>query len=223
MELNDYRQYIDVEKCTLKDGGVTHEQEQIKLFLTALKTLDSVSPVMFELGSFEAFYCMLFNGYFKNVDGKMSVCVDAVPERLSTGIENAKNSGFKNIFFEEGRIGTLNTGMYSYGTQFDDLELSTNTLTVTELCKKYNVKKIDILHSDIQGAEVSVLQEVAEHQIAVEWFFINIHNDSVTRDFYGVEVYNKCKSILSNIGVEYYFDNPYQGGYGDGLIVAKKI
>ena len=67
MEIEDYRQYINTSACTFKDSGVTHEEEQIKLFLNALKTIDSTSPVMFELGSFEAFYCMLFNGYFKNI------------------------------------------------------------------------------------------------------------------------------------------------------------
>lgn len=94
------------------------------------------------------------------------------------------------------------------------------SISLENLFLKYNIEKLDILHTDIQGSEIFVLDEIVLKKLPIKWFFINIHDDPGTKDYFGRGIYESCKNALDSIGVTYLFDNRTLGGYGDGLIIA---
>jgi hypothetical protein len=77
-----------------------------------------------------------------------------------------------------------------------------------------NNKIIDVLHLDVQGSEVSVLQEMLDNNLfsRVRFIFCSLH-----------QTHEQCREILekSNRKINYIFDSASEGGLGDGLIVCE--
>lgn len=99
----------------------------------------------------------------------------------------------------------------------DSLKVKTNTLK--NYCKKNNIKSIDLMHMDVQGAELMVLQGAGS--------FIR-HIEAIWLEAEAVELYEKqplkseLESFLLGAGFEKYIDtvNEYAG---DMLFVRPKL
>ena len=89
-----------------------------------------------------------------------------------------------------------------------------NRTTVDELIGVLKLDRINMLHSDIQGAEVSMLRGAgnALRDRKIDWVFISTH---------GENIHQKCLQILRRFG---YFihaaHTPAESFTVDGLIVA---
>lgn len=201
-------------------GGAMHDQEleQTNIFYNILKTIKSSIPSMVELGSCEAYYSILFNKFFKN-NKKISVCVELIESFYELGIKNAINQECNNIEFIHASIGKINyPPIHS-----EEKEISKKTITLEEIYNKNKLDKLDILHIDIQGSELSVLEEVKEKNLKADNIFVNIHSDAITNGYYGKDIYRECQKILKELGfINFLFDDRSSGGLGDGLIVVSK-
>ena len=225
MNINEITNLLEIKNFNHGSGGALHEEAQVNIFLDVLKKINSESPKMFELGSYEAYYSIMFNKFFKNKNAK-NVCLEISKPNFDLGLKNCLNNECKNMHFEHAGIGYTN--LASYGgrpSEFQGHEISNRTLNIKYLFDTYDIDILDILHVDVQGSEGSVLEEIKKENLKIKYFFINIHDDDITNKFYGYSVYEKCKQVLDSFGVDYIYDNRTSGGYGDGLIVAenKKI
>jgi hypothetical protein len=220
MKINEITKNFNIINFDFADGGAFHEEGQIDIFLNVLEKVNSETPTMFELGSYEAFYSILFNKFFKNKN-KKNICLEICKSSLEVGRKNAISNDCKDIYFEYANIGIPNLAINNGKTQFNNLEVSNKNLTLKYLFNTYNIDILDILHVDIQGSEASLLEEIQKEKFKIKYYFINIHDDASTNNFYGYSVYDNCKQILNSFNVEYIYDNRIYGGYGDGLIVAK--
>jgi hypothetical protein len=220
MNINEIIQKFNITNFDFADGGAFHEEGQINIFLDVLEKIKTENPNMFELGSYEAFYSVLFNKFFKNKN-KKNICLEICKSSLETGRKNSINNECTDFYFEYAHIGVPNLAINNDKTQFNNLEISDEKLTLKHLFTKYNIDVLDVLHVDIQGSEASLLEEIQEEKFKIKYYFINIHDDPSTNNFYGYSVYDKCKQILNSFNVEYIYDNRIYGGYGDGLIVAE--
>jgi len=221
MTINDILKKFDIINFDFANGGASSEEMQINIFLNILENINSETPKMFELGSYEAFYSILFNKFFKNRN-KKNICLEICNSSLEIGRKNSINNECKEIYFEYANIGIPNMALQNNGkSQFSDLQISSENLTLKHLFSKYNIDLLDVLHVDIQGSEASLLEEVQKENFKIKYYFINIHDDATTNDFYGYSVYDKCKQILNYLNVNFIYDNRIYGGFGDGLIVAE--
>lgn len=220
MSINEITNLLNINNFNFAEGGVFHEEGQVNIFFDILKDINTESPKMFELGSYESFYSIVFNKFFKNKN-VTNVCLEICKSCLDIGVQNSTNNECKNMNFEYASVGETNLGIYNGTTQFKDLEISDKKLTVKYLFDFYKIDVLDVLHVDVQGSEGSVLEEIQKEKLKINYFFINIHDDNITNNFYGYSVYEKCKQILDTFDVDYIYDNRIYGGYGDGLIVAK--
>jgi len=166
-------------------------------FMEALKNIKTKIPLMIELGCAEAEYSKAFNDYF---EGKCrNVCLDIPPRQ----IETAKQ------YFPAGEMihGYVGAKVHVQENKEDDY--GAPKIDMKDLIGPDNM--VDILHMDIQGAEVQVSQELKEKNLYdfIDYLFLSFHQTQ--------------KDVMVNIP-EYFekiYNDPFSGGTGDGLLVAR--
>lgn len=172
------------------------EPIQAEYFIEALENIKSTAPFMIELGCAEAYYSKVFNDYFK---GKCkNICLDILPRQIEVAKKYCPNAEFIHGYVGEPvhRGEVKEDNFRAKRIYLDDL---------------INDKKLNILHMDIQGSETYVMQELQNSKCAnnIEYIFVSLH-----------ETYDEVKKYMPEY-FEYFYENPLEGGYGDGLIVAK--
>ena len=133
-----------------------HEPLEEFCFQEVLKKINSANPTMIELGSYWAHYSMWF---LREKLGAKSICVEPHESFLQIGQNNFLINGFE-------------------GTHIN-AEIGIHGLTVEEIFQSEGLKHLDILHCDIQGAELEMLAG-AERLLAskmVNYVFISTHSE----------------------------------------------
>jgi len=160
-----------------KNRGV-HEPQEERMFQEVLKVIPPGS-VIIELGAYWAFYSMWF---CQVVHGARAYMVEPVEENLVMGQRNfAANS-------LQGRFTRAYVGR-SPGTAPD----GTPAIAVDAFVGEQRLEHIAILHSDIQGFELEMLQG-AENTIKagkIWFFFISTHS---------AELHQACERFLREHG-----------------------
>jgi FkbM family methyltransferase len=210
----------DIKKNTKFQGGAQHEDFQTNMFVDALSQIKTNNPVMIELGSNDCFYSILFNKFFNGVENISNICIEVSSKLIDLGISNIQANNCNNFQFKHSRIGTLDQEYFDMISQSDPNlwgNLATQTTSLKELINEFKLKNISILHMDIQGSEIFILNELLDLDIDINYIFVSTHVDSA----FG-STHDKCLETLKSINFEILFSNPSEGGYGDGLIIAKK-
>jgi len=154
--------------------------------------ISNPSPTMMELGSYWAHYSMWF---LKAKTSGKSFCIEPQVPLLEIGKNNFKINNFEGTH--------LNS---SIGINQDNLE---------NIFLRHHLDKIDILHSDIQGAEVEMLHGAKSllRERKIEYFFISTHSENL---------HNQVIHMLQEFEYRIEISSPFDlhtTSY-DGLIVA---
>jgi FkbM family methyltransferase len=185
----------------LKGGQIQFEKEQEDLFKQCLQKITHKKPVMIELGCGPCEYSKLFYNFFKG--NCINIGVDVSEERLNLGKKNLPNCIFYYGFLGEPRE-----------EKFKNFSKKCNQIKLKDILNENTIKNISILHMDIQGSEVEVLENILRTKIfnKIQFLFVSLHNN-----------YQKCKKLIEdfNINTKYIFEHPTKGGWGDGLIVCE--
>jgi len=163
----------DMKEIFLINGGV-HEPAEEYLFSIVLNYIKD-GGTMIELGSNWAFYSIWFATKIKN---SKNYCIEPDNQLLECGIQNCK---YNNVFAD------FTCGFV--GQNDNDNNLCKNEINLYNFIKNKNIDYIDMLHSDIQGSEYSMLLEISElldHK-KIGFLFISTHSD---------EIHYKCIEFL---------------------------
>jgi hypothetical protein len=161
-----------------KNRGV-HEPQEERIFQEVLKTLPPGS-LMLELGSYWAFYSMWF---CRAVPQARAYMVEPMAENLEFGRKNFAANSLQGQFTQA--YAGRHSGVAADGTK---------TICVDDFVAQHEIGRVDILHSDIQGAELDMLQG-AEKTIQagqIGWFFVSTHSEEL---HFACERYLQAKSI----------------------------
>jgi|688.fasta_scaffold873018_1 FkbM family methyltransferase len=195
-------------------GCAVHEIEQLNLFERLICQIDSQAPTMVELGSCDAYYSIIFNKFFKDRD-VTNYCLEINEEFFEIGLQNCNNNNCKNVVSIKAGIGDINesTPHVVYN------KANVNQITFSQLVNEYQINYIDILHMDIQGTEISVLEDIVNNKLYknINYMFVSTHH----QDNKFPATHHVCKKIIEQCNVEYFYDDEYSGGIGDGLLVFK--
>jgi|LauGreDrversion4_2_1035121.scaffolds.fasta_scaffold28271_5 hypothetical protein len=222
----DIENYFDTMKILSKETydtqfnffyeGWDWEDESIQrdIFVSVLDKIKTENPIMFELGCSgidSSVYSLLFEKKLKS-KGKI-----ILTEPRKTLIDKAidvyvKNGHLLNGIFYHGHNGHIKH-------DFGDLSLevlNSPKLYIKDIILNNNITNIDVFHMDIQGSEVEVLTEIVNSGIKdeIKFFFISLHDTHQ-------EIINIINKNFDN--VKFYFNHPFKGGCGDGLIVFENI
>lgn len=175
---------------------INYEPIQKEYFITALQNIKSINPLMIELGCAEAYYSKVFNDFF---GGKCeNICLDILPRQIEVAKTICPNAEFIHGYVGE-PVHRGENKENNYGAKRIFLD------------NLIGNKKINIFHMDIQGSETYVMQEFQNSKYIsnIEYMFISLH-----------ETYEEVKKCIPEY-FEYLYENPLEGGCGDGLIVVK--
>jgi FkbM family methyltransferase len=156
--------YDDFSKILELNKGC-HEPTEEYLFNEVLKFIP-VGATMIELGSYWAFYTISFAKHVKNAK---NYCIEPELNGLEIG---KKNCEINNVY-----------------PHFTKAFVGKKQLNITQYVKDNNINFIDILHSDIQGYEHEMLDDIIPllKQKSINYIFISTHSD---------ELHYNCLKIL---------------------------
>jgi hypothetical protein len=176
-----------------------HEPQEERLFQEVLKIIPA-GGVMIELGAYWGFYSMWFA---KDVRDARVFLVEPELENLDFGQRN---------FAENGLHGNFTRALVGRSASGSDSALP--TISVDDFVRQHRLEEIALLHSDIQGHELEML-EGAESTISagkVRWFFISTHSEALHRQCEEHLVKRRCH-VLASV-------SPRQSYSLDGVLVA---
>jgi len=205
--LLDYRN--DHSLFRYEDDPSREETLQYNLFLEAIQDISSESPVMLELGvSHFPTYSRIFNDIFNN--DCTNICTEVLKSRFDEGKERFP----QGIFYQTYSGKPMHT--QEQAPTEATLEGISN-IPFKTLLTENNIEYIDMLHIDIQGSEVSLLEELKKENLyeKINHFFISTHPELLGG-------HHQCLETLKEWGVTFIFSHPTYGGNGDGLIVCKR-
>lgn len=185
----------------IENKGV-HEPQEEFAFAEVLRFIPK-NATMMELGSYWAFYSMWFAAFDKAPSGRMCLMIEPDPHKMNFGKLNFKLNGL--------------SGAFDLGFITDELNLKPSIpfYSVDYLMNKHNIDHLNILHSDIQGFELKMLEGCREAFLnqTIDYFFISTHSN---------ELHQSC---LEKLQAYHYVilceANLDQSFSVDGLIVAK--
>jgi hypothetical protein len=149
--------YDDYSNILILNRGV-HEPLEEFCFQEVLRQIKQDYPVIIELGSYWAHYSMWFLQRFSN---GIAYLVEPDIKNLNCGINNFKINNYSGTFINEG--------------------IGKGYLSVDSIIKKYNIDNVSILHCDIQGYEMEMLEEcsISLRSQAIDYLFISTHNQEI--------------------------------------------
>jgi len=145
-----------------------HEPQEERPFRDVAHQLPEKSS-MIELGSYWSYYSLWFQKVVKNAQ---TIMVEPTLSHMNYGKRHFKINACEGDFLRAG------VGSQSH------VNSNMRIVTVDELMQNFSLEKISILHSDIQGYELEMLQgaKSALEKQAVDIFFISTHSDALHDD-----------------------------------------
>lgn len=181
----------------LMENRAIHEPQEEYVFQEVLKQMPE-GATMLELGCYWAFYSMWFASKIKMAKNFLIDNHD--------GISRAKTN-----FLMNNLTGTFMTGYIGKDNPSSPIPVT----NVDRICEEQGIKFLDILHSDIQGFELEMLETASEmiKNRAIGYIFISTHSQEL---HYGCIDFLKKNNylILCHADIEDSFSE-------DGLIVAR--
>jgi hypothetical protein len=183
----------------LKSKGI-HEPQEERVFQEVLKTMPD-HAVMVELGSYWSFYSMWFQ---KEVKSPVCYMVEPSDSCIESGKTNMKINSMTGTFIQS--FVCNRSYLNEQGERF---------ISMDDLVKEYQIEFIDILHSDIQGYELEMLEGGATlfKEERIGYIFISTHSN---------ELHEKCVQFLRSYNFKIIANADLNDTYSfDGLIVGR--
>ena len=184
-----------------------HEPQEEKVFHQVLKQI-STGSVMLELGCFWAYYSLWFCKEIK--DGKVYL-IEPNPEKIKIAKRNFELNNYGGSF-TNGFVSSKSIQNATF-TDWDKKKYKIPSIGIDTYMKEHDLEYIDILHSDIQGAEVDMLKgaDNALKENKIGYLFISTH----------AGCHNKCLNTLKKYNYHIIAEHTIKESVSeDGLIVA---
>jgi hypothetical protein len=196
--------------CTSSEGLIFEDTteklliDHFEVEVLKLKPQSSGLRTMIELGSNNCFYSMLFRQIMQP-QPVLNIMIEPYTKFRELGIEHFKLNNFHGKF--------LDRRIYS-PEKWCNMEFNCEPIKIDDIFQIYNINKLDVLHCDIDGAEVLALKtaEQALQQQKIKLIFISTHSSNL---------HNQCKEILTGYNYSCILDHPQTDiGYDSVVIFA---
>lgn len=195
-----------------------HEPQEEKVFYEVSKRIKNANA-MIELGSWWSYYSMW---YLRDHPKAKAICCEPDPENIELGKMNMQLNGFeidKQAIFYPVASGSEEGKKLIFKTEAGN-DIRTVIKTVDNIIKDASLNKVDILHFDIQGAELETLRG-AEKSIRakkIRFVFISTHHYAISEN---PSIHEECLDFIETLGGTIVASHSVlESCSGDGLIVA---
>ena len=185
--------YGDFSQILILNKGC-HEPSEERMFNLILTDIRE-NAVMIELGSYWAFYTIWFN---KQIQNAKNYCIEPDINNLNLGKTNCLLNGVD--------------------ADFTHAFIGKNNMNLCNFINEKNIENIDILHSDVQGYELEMLDDIVEllNQNKIKYLFISTHSNEI--HYNCIHLLNRCNYRI--IASSDFDDETF---CFDGIIVACHI
>ncbi len=169
--------YGEFSNCLQTNLGC-HEPSEERMFQEVLDDIDD-GATMVELGSYWAFYSIWFN---KQIKQAKNFCIEPDPAYMQIGRDNAKLNSASNIEFIVNDIGYFQLEQcYDIENTLEVYRKQHNISKFKEHIKTQNIKYLDLLHCDIQGNEIILLDQASEmlEEKKIKYIFLSTHSQGI--------------------------------------------
>ncbi len=190
-----------------------HEPQEELLFYHVLKRLGPGST-MLELGCFWGYYSIWFG---RQLPGSRCIMCEPDPEHLAIARKNARHNGIEATFIQApaGR-----TGRCAIHLESAQGAVEVQSISVSDIMKRQQVETIELLHLDVQGAELTVLETLCSDAITgrLRFLFVSTHHFHISGD---PLTHERCLDLLQKAGAHIICEHTVEESFsGDGMIVA---
>jgi FkbM family methyltransferase len=193
-----------------------HEPQEEKVFFEILKRVRS-NANMIEHGSFWAFYSMWF---MKDNKNRSSFCFEPSPENLSVGQRNALANNIKLSFKQAASGSECSKTTFIPENSQNDKPVEVDIIPVDKTMDDEELDYLDILHLDVQGAELDSLlgaQKTIKNG-KLRFLVLSTHHHTITGD---PLTHKRCLEFIGQHGGNIVAEHTIPESFsGDGLIVA---
>jgi hypothetical protein len=180
-----------------------HEPQEEKAFYEVLKHIPA-NGTMIELGAYWGYYSLWFSSA---VQGAKNYLIEPDPNYIQKGIKNFELNNKEAKFFQS----------YVKMNENDELVFSESSpLLIDSFLEREGISHVNILHSDIQGAEFEMLKSASQAAKSrkIDYMFISTHSPGI---------HEACLTILRSYGYTIIAEHGmHESCSVDGLIVAKR-
>lgn len=209
---------------------ITSHNSESDMFDEILEKIhNKKNPVMIEVGSWWAFWSLSFRK--KYPDGK-NILVELGKRHISIGINNFKLNNFSETHYWGGFfLGDSNTysnleSNYYFeklpNEYFDENLIGKMVgpeLNFVDIYSIEKLDKIDLLHMDIQGSEMNLINDLFLNYN----FLLRDKIDNMVIATHSDKIHNDLKSILSESGFNFIKDMNFGSVGGDGMLIVSKF
>ena len=187
-------------RTMLEQTGGVHEPQEERVFSEVMKFMPP-KATMIELGAYWGFYSIWFH---KLVAQPTCYLVEPMLSHMNYGKKNFQINSAKGHFtqaFVGGKSGTME---------------NTPMICVDDFVAEHAIEHIDILHVDIQGAEVDMLHGAVRTlaRKAIDYIFLSTHSN---------ELHAGCKRFLEEHDFVILASANIDESYAlDGVLVARR-
>jgi len=183
----------------VRNRGV-HEPQEERAFSGVLPHIAPGSAIL-ELGAYWGFYSLWFASVIPEAK---CFLVEPDPRNLEAGRQNFQINGYQASFTRAAVGSVATTGLKSAAT-----------ISVDSFCERLGIDRLQILHADIQGSELLMLQGAWRMLLAkaIDYVFISTH---------GEPCHKGCINVLEEAGYSILCSADKTQSFSfDGLVVAK--
>jgi len=178
----------------------------------------ALPPVMIEFGSFWSYYSMWFTAAIP--DGR-AVAMEPDPAYLDVGKRNAALNGLsERITFLHGAVGAHPGASMEFTAESDGKSYSVATHDLASLMAANGVELVDLVLSDIQGAETILLERARGDLNAgrVRYLIVSTHHHTISGD---PLTHQRVRDLLADAGAHVIAEHTVSESFsGDGLIAV---
>ena len=194
-----------------------HEPQEERAFFEVLQRISGDAPVMIELGAYWAYYSLWFRQAFP---GGRNFCFEPDVGSLELGQANAHRNG-ADIVFEQAAAGERSGDMARIlSATVEGQTFDVPVRSVDDIVDAHDLDRVDLLHMDIQGAELGALRGAAATIAAgrIRFLFVSTHHHLISAD---ALMHEKCLNLIREAGGHIVVEHSVAESFsGDGLIVA---
>ena len=192
-----------------------HEPQEERVVHEILGRLGP-DATMIELGAWWSFYSLWF---LQGEPGRTAVALEPDPERRAVGEDNARRNGSAPHFVSGFAGGTSSPAEPFALDSGETLQLP--RLTVPELMRMHGIETLDVLHCDAQGAEIDVLESIADllRTGRVRTVIVSTHHHSISGD---PLTHQRVLAFVQSCGGKVLAEHDVHESFsGDGLVAAR--
>lgn len=176
-----------------------HEPQEEKCFYEILKHIPH-NGTMLELGSYWGYYSLWFA---TEIEGARNYLIEPDLHRLTIGMKN---------FALNHKTGSFHQAFAGILRDREPDATGAVYIAIDDFIAQQKIEHLAILHADIQGAEVEMLETTISVLDRIDYFFISTHN-----------THEECMNFFKKHGLIIVAEHSHtESCSGDGLIVAKR-